>query len=522
MTHEEELIELLDKETTTRESNTGDLLEQQKVIEKTFSQYGVMCKIMNAGVGPQVNCFEFAIEDIASREHLIAFQADICDEIKRTLGKKDNIRLLPPMPNLVGCSLEIPNGNQPEVTAGELFRSKEWRNWRAILPLMLGKGWAGEIRGFDLARAPHLLMAGSTGSGKSVFIDSCLCSLMFKHTPDELKLILVDPKAVEFTRYENIPYLQFPVINSSKDVLMALQWLMMEMERRFVLLSEAGVRDIQALNEFLPETLPYIVMIIDELSDFMRESRSQMESLLSRICARSRAAGIHVILSTQRPSPDVLTVMLKTNFPTRIAFHMASCIDSRTFIGSDDAAFLVGCGDMLFRGPCGEALSRIQCPIVKPEESARIVERLQAMYKGMKSNALTPMRCKGRNQTYVLRDNLCDIARDVLEDKLDWLKEDAIDEACEEIADSIIEHWDELKKVDEEAMLLKAIQIVIETKRTSISYIQRNLRIGYNSACVLMEAMERYGIVSPLPANGNRSILVDSYEEAICHLQKMN
>ena len=247
-----------------------------------------------------------------------------------------------------------------------------------------------------------------------------------------------------------------------------------------------------------------------------------MESLLSRICARSRAAGIHIILSTQRPSVDVLTVMLKTNYPTRIAFRMADCIDSRTLIDSDDAAFLVGCGDMLFRGPCGEALRRIQCPIIKPEESARIVERLQAKYKGMKPNALPPMRGTGRNQTDVLRDNLCDIARDVLEDKLDWLKDDAIDDVCEEIADSIIEHWDELINVDEETMLLKAIQIVIERRRPSISYIQRNLEIGYNRACALMEAMERYGIVSPLPANGNRSILVDSYEEAICQLQKMN
>ena len=358
MTHEKELIELLDKETTARECEKDLLPEQQKAIENAFSCFGMRGNVVHATNAPQVNCFELTME----KGETLKSPQSIMKKIETTLGEQ-NIRMLLPMPGRSEFRFEIPNGKWADVAAGEVFGSEVWTKSHATLPLMLGKDVEGNTTILDLEKAPHLLIAGCTGTGKSIFMESCLCSLMFKHTPDELKLILVDPKVVEFTRYENIPYLQFPVINSSKDVLMALQWLIVEIRRRFELLSEAGARNIKALNELHPGALPYIVMIIDELADFMLESRSQMESLLSRICAMSRAVGIHIIISTQRPSPNVLTETLKNNFPMRIAFRMASRIDSRLLIDSCDAAFLVGRGDMLFRGPCGEALRRIQCTL---------------------------------------------------------------------------------------------------------------------------------------------------------------
>ena len=221
MTHEEELIELLDKETTEQERGSclsAEQLEQQNKIVKTFRQFGLQGRIKRVGGGPQVNWYDFTIE---KGERLRSYQS-IKYNIDASLGTR-NVRMIQPMPERSECRLEVPKINPAYVNAGEAFRSDVWHYLKAQLPLMLGEDTEGGIAIMDLAKAPHLLIAGCTGTGKSVFIDSCLCSLMFKHTPDELKLILVDPKAVEFTRYENIPYLQFPVINSSKDVLMALR-----------------------------------------------------------------------------------------------------------------------------------------------------------------------------------------------------------------------------------------------------------------------------------------------------------
>ena len=545
MAHEKELIELLDKETTARECEKDLLAEQQKAIENAFSSFGMRGNVVHATNAPQVNCFELAVEN---GEKLKSSQS-IKEKIETMLGER-NIRMLPPMPGRSEFRLEIPNGKWADVAAGEVFGSEVWTKSHATLPLMLGKDVEGNTTILDLEKAPHLLIAGCTGTGKSIFMDSCLCSLMFKHTPDELKLILADPKVVEFTRYENIPYLQFPVINSSKDVLMALQWLAMEMEHRFEILSKAGARNIKALNELHPGALPYIIMVIDELADFMLESRSQMVSFLSRICSMSRAVGIHIIISTQRPDSSVLTECIKANFPTRIAFRMASQIDSRTLIDSYDAAFLVGRGDMLFRGPCGEALTHIQCPFVKPQESARIVEWLQVKYKDMKPNELASLRDLATDrQDTALRDRLVEIISGTLCETIDY-DDDILGVAVDKVADAIIKHLDELQEIQESTMecnkdsqkgtvavpqysndelspevsemLQKAIKIVIESRRPLISYIQRMLGIGYNRAWTLMKAMERFGIVSPQPDNGPRSILVDTYEEAISRLPKQN
>ena len=548
MTREEELIELLDKETISKECVSDDLSEQQVIIEKIFKQFEVQCKILHAGKALRVNCFEYII-DGNSLKQLMLFKHEIKEEIREALGKREDIRLIPPMPNLLGCYLEIPNDCQTTVTAGELFRLPIWKLAQATLPLMLGKGWCGDPNILDLTRAPHLLIAGCTGSGKSILLDSCIISLMFRHTPDELKLILVDSKIVEFCKYNDLPYLQFPVINSTNDTLQALQWLNMEMDRRYKVLSEAGCRDIRTLNEQRPCSLPYIVMIIDEFSDYMIEARSQMESQLAPLCAKSRAVGIHLIISTSRPCHDVLSGGIMANFPTRIAFRVACHSDSRRILAVDDAVHLLGLGDMLFKEPSSKELTRIQGGYVNDQESERIIERLKSMYGDMKPNALPHLRVMERNQIDVLHGKLVEIARDVLENNLDWLKDDIIDDTSDDLADSIIEHWDELKDVisdlDEEPniddveeadskedecpsndegckLLLEAIQIVIESRRPTISNIQRQLKVGYNKASALLETMERHGIVSPQRDSEMRSVLVNSYEEAVSRLPKQN
>jgi len=338
-------------------------------------------------------------------------------------------------------------GNGADIEAGEVFRSEAWGQPHAVLPLMLGKGVDGHAVILDLAKAPHLLIAGSAGSGKSVFLDSCLGSLMFKHTPEEVKLILADSKTGEFSKYESLPYLHFPIIKSSKDTLKALQWLMEEMVRRYRLLANACVRNIKELNEQHPGSLPYIIMVIDDLADFMLESRRQMEHLLSRLCALSRAVGIHLIIATQRPDSKVLTDVIKDNFPTRIAFRMASGDDSRRLVDSEDATDLLGHGDMLLQKSCEKTLARIQGIYVKPEESARIVERLQTMYKDMKPIELATLPdLADARPDMALRDRLVEIISDTLGETLDNA-DDNLGDIAENVADAILEHLDELQEI---------------------------------------------------------------------------
>ena len=348
MTREEELIELLDKETIADDAIfcehplSHSMQEQRNAIEKTFREFGLQGSIVHANCAPQVNCFDFSI---GANENPAAYR-DIKDNIQMAVGKSE-MRMLLPEPGKNDGRLEIANSHRAAVTAGEMFRSAVWRDSQATLPVMMGKDINGNTVILDLAKAPHLLITGCTGSGKTVFMDSCIHSLMFRYTPCELKLVLVDCKVVEFSKYIDMPYLQFPVINSTNDTLQALQWLNMEMERRYEVIAEAGCRDIRTLNEQRPCSLPYIVTIINEFSDLMAEARKQMEVLLSRLCANSRAVGIHLVISTQRPDPRVLTGGIRANFPTRIAFRMASHLDSRKLLDVDDAAYLLGQGDML-------------------------------------------------------------------------------------------------------------------------------------------------------------------------------
>ena len=551
MTREEELIEVLDKETITDDAifcehpSSHGMQEQRNAIEKTFREFGLQGSIVHANCASQVNCFDFSI---GANENPSAYRY-IMNNIRMAVGKSE-IRMLLPATGKNDGRLEIANSHLATVTAGEMFRSAEWRDSQTTLPVMMGKDVDGNTVILDLAKAPHLLVAGCTGTGKTVFLNSCIHSLMFKYTPRELKLILVDPKVVEFAQYNGLPYLQFPVIISTKDTLAALQWLIMEMERRFELLSKAGCRDIKALNIQKTGSLPYIVMIINEFSDYMLAARNQMELQLARLCTKSRAVGIHLIISTRRPCQDVLSGGIRANFPTRIAFRVATHIDSRNILDADDAVCLLGRGDMICRQPGRlppSFFTRIQGVYVNEQEIDRIIERLRSMYGDMKPNALPNIRVMGRNQNDILRDKLFDIAHDVLDDKLDWLKDDIIDEACDALADSLIEHLGELRKaiseVEEDAnecdnaesdsecdkalsedrtLLLEAIQIVIESRRPTTSFIQCQLKVGYNKASALLDAMERHGIVSPQEGSTRRTVLVGTYEEAISRLPKEN
>lgn len=545
MTREEELIELLDKETIADDAIfcehplSHSMQEQRNAIEKTFREFGLQGKITSVYSAPQVNCFDF-VPGVG--EKLFKYET-IRAKIKMALTEFSDVRMLLPVPGTNTCRLEMPKAQRSLVAAGDLFRSQEWRDSQAMLPLALGKGLDGSSVIIDLTKAPHLLIAGTTGAGKSVLLDSCIHSLMLRHTPDELKFIFADPKIVEFDKYNDLPYLQFPVISEPEDLPSVLEWLNVEMDRRYKMLAETSCRNISALNEQKPGSLPYIVVIINELADFMLVARSQLEMSLSRICVKSRAVGIHVIISTTRPDSQVLTGDIKANLPTRIAFKVACQINSRTILGVDDAVELLGLGDMLFRGPGAEALTRIQGIYVNEQESARILERLKSMYSDMKPNALPHLRVMWRNRNDALRKQLFAIVFNVLEDELDWLKDDIIDDTSNALTDALIENWDELQCLeenwyelqwledsyktnaeanDDSNLLLKAIKIVIESRRPTISHIQRMLGIGYNKACDIMEELEEYGIISPQKDSAMRSVLVNTYKEALSRLPKQN
>lgn len=375
MTHEEELIELLYKETTAEDYNAGDLSCQREIIERTFREFGLQGKITRAYCAPQVNCFDF---EIGAYEKLQSYR-----EIEKNLQmalKETNVRIVLPENEVgIACHMEVPTKCRMTVSAGTLFRSYEWCESKAMLPLMLGKSIDNEIEIIDLASAPHLLMAGCTGSGKSVLMDLCLLSLMLRHTPNEMKLILVDPKVVEFQKYEHSPYLQFPIINSPEDTLSVLNWLCGEMDRRFGMLAEAGCRNIRGFNDKKPGSMPYIVMFINKISDVTLVSKSQVESYLSRLAAMARAVGIHLVISTSRLDSITLKPTILANLPVRILFHTINSIDSKRIIGSNIAVYLLGCGDMIFtHGGLNE--TRIQGGYVNDDESVRILTRLQTLY----------------------------------------------------------------------------------------------------------------------------------------------
>ena len=529
MPHEDELIELLDKETIDI-----NLEKQRKAIEAAFRKYDLKGKIVRAFRSPQVNCFDFIVGD---GECPNGYRR-LLDDLGKVLDD-NKIRMQLPIPGSYLCRLEIPSGVLEVVLAGELFRSSLWLELMATLPLMLGKSLEGEIAIMDLAKAPNLLVAGTTGSGKSILMYECILSLLFRHTPDELKLILVDPKYVEFARYKDLPYLQFPVITSLEDTLEALQWLQAEMNRRYEVMRETGCKDIQELNDRKPGTLPYIVMFIDELADFMLESRNQMEHSLSLVCAKGRAAGIHLVIGTARPDSCVLTECVKINFPERIAFQMPDPATSTAFLdGSSDAASLLGRGDMLCRcrsltlgddtgrrNSPGEGLTRLQGGYLKTEEATRIIEQLKNMYNTRQPETPPALDDKAYAKLET-RDKLFTMIYDILLESINF-DDDTLGIAAEEIADAIAGHLDELwidsgkhSLNEEQKLLLRAVQAILDGGRPTISNLQRRLGIGYNKASAVIEALEACGILSPPPECGLRQVLVKNIVEAWKRIQE--
>jgi len=493
-------LSLLDDPKPQPKSYDEETLEAlSRQIEFKLRDFRIEAQVVGAYPGPVITRFEIEPAPGVKVSQISSLDKDIA----RGLSVK-SVRVVDVIPGKSVIGLEIPNSHREMIYLSELLRSKEYDRSPSPLTLALGKDIAGRPTVADLARMPHLLVAGTTGSGKSVAINAMVLSLLYKASPRDVRMLMIDPKMLELSVYQGIPHLLAPVVTDMKEAANGLRWCVAEMERRYKLMSAVGVRNLAGFNKKVKdaqdagqplldplfkaepdsgqappplETLPYIVVIIDEFADMMMIVGKKVEELIARLAQKARAAGIHLILATQRPSVDVITGLIKANIPTRIAFQVSSKIDSRTILDQSGAETLLGHGDMLYLPPGTAMPERVHGAFVSDDEVHRVVEHL-------KQSAGGPDYVEGvLDETQVMYDGTAIGAT--------GLPEPGAGGAGDE-SDPL---YDE------------AVRIVTETRRASISGVQRRLKIGYNRAARLIEAMEAAGIVSPPEHNGDRTVL---------------
>ena len=482
-----------------RQHLSDDALEENaRMLENVLDDYGVKGEIVAVRPGPVVTMYELEPAPGLKASRVIGLADDIARSMAALSARVSTV----PGRSVIG--IELPNENREKVVLREILASRDFGDSRMRLPLALGKDIGGEAVVANLAKMPHLLIAGTTGSGKSVAINTMILSLLYKLSPEECRLIMIDPKMLELSVYDGIPHLLSPVVTDPKKAVVALKWTVGEMEERYRKMSKMGVRNIEGYNgrvrealakdemfsrtvqtgfdddtgepifeteEIMPEALPYIVVIVDEMADLMMVAGKEIEACIQRLAQMARASGIHLIMATQRPSVDVITGTIKANFPTRISFQVTSKIDSRTILGEMGAEQLLGMGDMLYMAG-GAKITRCHGPFVSDEEVEEVVNHL----KGFGAPAYVSDVVKGPSED----------------------KESSIDQVL-----GLGGNTD-----GEDALYDTAVAIVIKDRKCSTSYIQRKLAIGYNKAARLVEQMEDQGLVSPANHVGKREILV--------------
>ena len=447
-------IKLLEKKQPSKNLNSKN--PSTEFIEKILLDFGINGKIKKVSNGPVVSLYEFEPAAGVKVSKIINLSEDIA---RNTSSLSARVAIMPGK-NTVG--IEIPNEKRDGVVLSEILQSENFYKNDIKLPIALGKSISGSPIIADLTAMPHLLIAGTTGSGKSVCINTIISSLLFKHNPDICKFILIDPKMLELSSYEGIPHLLTPVITDSKKATSALGWTVREMENRYKLMSSVGVRNIDGYNQKHKIKMPYIVVVVDEMSDLMLISGKEIENYVQKLSAMARAAGIHIIMATQRPSVDVITGTIKANFPTRISFQVSSKIDSKTILGEQGAEQLLGKGDMLFMSSANK-IFRIHGPYMSESEIEKITSFLRA------------------------------------QGDPDYIEEIILEKRNEASDTNINDSDDDLYQT--------AIQIVKNEKKASTSFLQRKLQLGYNRAARMIDQMEENGIVSKANHTGKREVL---------------
>jgi S-DNA-T family DNA segregation ATPase FtsK/SpoIIIE len=482
-------LKLLDEAAGGGETIAAETLEfTSRLIEKKLSDFGVAVKVLAAYPGPVITRYDIEPAVGVKGSQIV----NLVKDLARALSVV-SIRVVETIPGKSCMGLEIPNPHRQTVRLSEILGSEAYHALHSPLALALGKDIAGHPVVADLARMPHLLVAGTTGSGKSVALNAMILSLLYKSELRAVRLILIDPKMLELSVYQDIPHLLAPVVTDMKQATNALGWCVAEMDRRYKLMNWIGARNLSGYNHKVAERkiadpfaqqpgepqaqpeilqpLPHIVVVIDELADLMMVVGKKVEELIARLAGKARAAGIHLVLATQRPSVDVITGLIKANIPSRIAFQVSSKVDSRTILDQSGAETLLGAGDMLYLPPGTGLPQRVHGAFVADHEVHKVVEYLKSLAQP-------------------------DYVGEVLEPA-----------EQEEIA------VDGVPSGEKDPLYDQAVEIVLRTRRPSISLVQRHLRIGYNRAARLIEDMERAGMVSPMQSNGNREVLVPAKAE---------
>ena len=474
-----------------RTFDRDSLLMNSRILEKKLADFGVQGRVVRVHPGPVITMYEYEPAAGIKVNKIVGLTDDLAMALRAI-----SIRIIAPLPGKSVVGIEVPNQQRDTVYLRTVLESEPWRRSESVLSVAMGMDIFGNPYISDLASMPHLLVAGSTGTGKSVFLNSFLCSLLCKAAPDELKLLLVDPKLLELSIYEGIPHLIADVVTNPKRAAAALQGVVRKMEERYQMMSAVQVRNVAQFNEKAAEKLaageetfrlkpppgeeegeevawakmPYIVVVIDELADLMVMVAKEVEEALQRLAQMARAAGIHLVLATQRPSVDVLTGVIKANFPSRVSFQVSSATDSRTILDQKGAENLLGMGDMLFLPPRTAVLERIHAPFVSEKEVVELVAFLR------------------------------DQGRPVFDEDLVRAAEEAGD-------------FSEMADEDVDEMFDQAVAIVAETRNASISYVQRRLKVGYNRAARIIEHMENQGMVGPQVGTKPREVFLRNADE---------
>jgi S-DNA-T family DNA segregation ATPase FtsK/SpoIIIE len=464
-------VELLDQRQD--KADAGDVSGNAQIIHDTFANFNIDVEMEGANVGPRVTQYTLKPPTGVKLTKITSLENNLALDLAAQA-----IRMEAPIPGKRAVGIEVPNVKSAMVRLSSILQSPEWNNLKSPLGFAIGKDIAGRPVVADLAKMPHLLVAGQTGSGKSVMINDILTSLLFRSSPSDLKLILVDPKQVELTPYNDIPHLLTPVINEPEKCISALKWAVAEMERRLRTMADVGKRNIGEYNNLKKEEgMPYIVIVIDELADLMMMAARDVEALIVRLAQKARAAGIHLVLATQRPSVDVITGLIKANVPARIAFTVASQVDSRTIIDQMGAEKLLGMGDMLMLTSDMAKPRRVQASFISDEETEKITAQIRLQRPPEYDNDIIsqPVQLGGKGS-------------------------------------NVMEMGGGGSSADDD-MFREAVRCVIEGKKASTSLLQRRLRIGYGRAARLIEEMEEQGIVGPADGSRPREVLVSSLDE---------
>ena len=443
------------------EQSENVFLDQTDTLKETLDNFGVQAEVVDVNYGPTVTRYEVQPAPGVKVSKILSLSNDIALSMAAS-----DVRIEAPIPGKAAVGIEMPNQNQSLVTIRELLDSETFQNSSSKLTIALGKDISGKATVADLAKMPHMLVAGATGSGKSVFINSVINSILYKADPDEVKFLLIDPKMVELTIYKGIPHLIAPVVTDAKKASTALRWVVQQMERRYELFAAQGARGIDSYNRQIDDEedkLPYVVVIIDELADLMMVSANEVEDAICRLAQKARAAGIHLILATQRPSVDVITGVIKANIPTRVSFSLSSQADSRTILDEGGAEKLLGKGDMLFAPVDSNKPKRIQGAFISDKELKRVVNFVKQQEKPK------------------------------YDEKIADIKDKSVEIELDDEKDELYE---------------KAVKLVVE-HRASISMLQRRLRVGYNRAARMIDMMEEDDIVGPHRGSKAREVLIE-------------